>query len=46
MRYRVLRGGAYLNDSCILRTSIRFWFVPEFRDRYSGFRLVVRRRKP
>ncbi len=36
----VLRGGSY---SWSLRSTYRNWYRPEFRVRYNGFRLVVRR---
>lgn len=45
MKYRVLRGGSYNDDSRVLRTAFRNRFVPEYRIRLIGFRLVVRRRK-
>jgi len=44
---RVLRGGSYFSDSWYLRSTVRYWYVPEDRDRVSGFRLViVRKKKP
>ena len=46
MSYRVLRGGSFKYDSRGLRTSVRNWLGPEDRYWYSGFRIVVRRKKP
>ena len=42
---RVLRGGSYSNGTGSLRATDRVRNGPEFRIRYNGFRLVVRRRK-
>jgi len=44
--YRVLRGGSYNRVSWNLRSTIRFRNEPENRYRSSGFRLVIKRRKP
>ena len=42
---RALRGGSVDNVTWYLRTTIRFWSKPVDRDRYIGFRVVVRRRQ-
>ncbi len=39
----VLRGGSFYDVARSLRTSDRYWDPPENRDRFGGFRLVVRR---
>jgi sulfatase modifying factor 1 len=39
--YRVLRGGAWLNDPRLVRAAIRTWGAPASRSRYIGFRLGV-----
>jgi formylglycine-generating enzyme required for sulfatase activity len=41
---RVIRGGSYYYDSWSLRTSVRFWNLPENRSGNSGFRLVARQK--
>ena len=41
---RVLRGGSYFYDPDSLHCTDRSWDSPEFRCRYFGFRLVVRRK--
>ena len=46
MKYRVLRGGSFSNDSWNLRSTFRLWVGPEVRFGRSGFRVVVRRKKP
>jgi formylglycine-generating enzyme required for sulfatase activity len=43
-RYSVLRGGSAYNTG-YLRTTIRIWYVPEYRGRDYGFRIVVSRGK-
>lgn len=45
MIYRLVRGGSYYTDSgsWLLRTTFRFWYLPESRFRLKGFRIVVRR---
>ncbi len=42
---RVLRGGSFDIDSRYLRSSLRDRDVPEGRNRFDGFRLVIKRRK-
>ena len=46
MKRRVLRGGSYYGVTRSLRTARRFRGVPEYRDWYNGFRIVVVRTKP
>jgi formylglycine-generating enzyme required for sulfatase activity len=38
---RVVRGGAFLNDRRIVRCAYRYWYAPNNRLRYLGFRLVA-----
>jgi len=45
MRYRVLRGGSFINDSWIELVALDARFEPEDRYRIIGFRIVVKRRK-
>ena len=45
MKYRVLRSGSHDYSTRDLRTS-RPGGEPEFRFRYVGFRIIVRRRAP
>ena len=42
--HRVLRGGSFCNDTWGLRATNRFRGEPEFRVRYYGFRIVIRRK--
>jgi formylglycine-generating enzyme required for sulfatase activity len=44
-KYRVLRGGSYVNDSGDLRATRRFWNGPGGRGWPDGFRIVVKRKK-
>ena len=41
---RVLRGGACISDSRLLRTTGRIRGVPEVRYRVIGFRLIARKK--
>ena len=41
---RVIRGGSYFDDTWGLRSTIRYLFVPEFRDKLVGFRLIARQK--
>ena len=38
---RVLRGGAFDNDTRVVRCACRVRYNPSYRDRYNGFRVVV-----
>jgi formylglycine-generating enzyme required for sulfatase activity len=38
---RVLRGGAFLSDGSFVRCAFRYRFLPDFRLRNSGFRVVA-----
>jgi formylglycine-generating enzyme required for sulfatase activity len=38
---RVLRGGAFFNDSRFVRCAARVWYVPDLRYDYFGFRVVL-----
>ncbi|HKH46532.1 MAG TPA: SUMF1/EgtB/PvdO family nonheme iron enzyme [Thermoanaerobaculia bacterium] len=38
---RVLRGGAFYNDTGDVRCAYRSWYYPRHRDRLVGFRLVL-----
>ena len=38
---RLLRGGDYVDVTWLLRVTCRYWNVPEFRRRDSGFRVVL-----
>ena len=40
-RYRVLRGGSFLNLPSIVRSSYRYLYVPAYRLTNVGFRLVM-----
>jgi formylglycine-generating enzyme required for sulfatase activity len=40
-KYRVSRGGSWVNDADILRSAARFWDLPGFRSNYVGFRVVA-----
>ena len=42
-KYRVFRGGSFNYGSWFLRSTVRYRFEPEFRDRFIGFRVVIRR---
>ena len=37
---RVLRGGSWVADAWVLRSSRRLWVEPEYRYNYIGFRSV------
>jgi formylglycine-generating enzyme required for sulfatase activity len=37
---RVLRGGSWEDSSNVLRSALRVWFLPTFRDHCVGFRLA------
>jgi len=37
----VLRGGAFFNNRNYLRCAFRFRDVPDFRDHFIGFRVVL-----
>lgn len=39
--YKVLRGGAFLNDRRSVRCAARDWLYPGDGDYYFGFRVVV-----
>ncbi len=43
--YRVIRGGSFNSDTRGLRTAYRYWYEPEDRFWYVGFRVVKQRRK-
>jgi len=45
MKRRVLRGGSYYCVTRSLRTSNCTWDGAAYRLRFSGFRIVVRRRR-
>ena len=45
MKRRVIRGGSYLGDTWVLRSTFRYGLVPEFQIRNLGFRIVIRRVK-
>ncbi len=40
---RVLRGGSWNNEPGSLRTSCRYYFLPDYRVNFAGFRLVKTR---
>ena len=40
---RVLRGGSSFYVTWYLRSTYRYWYQPENRFRYVGFRLIIRR---
>jgi formylglycine-generating enzyme required for sulfatase activity len=42
---RVLRGGAFGVEARNLRSSVRYWFGPEVRGRFIGFRCVLAARR-
>jgi len=39
--FRVIRGGAFLNEVRFVRCAVRGWYFPFVRNGYIGFRLVV-----
>jgi hypothetical protein len=39
---RVLRGGSYYHDASGVRFALRYWYLPDFRSWYYGFRLLAR----
>jgi formylglycine-generating enzyme required for sulfatase activity len=40
-KYRVLRGGSSYNNASVLRSAYRSYYTPDFRDSFSGFRVVA-----
>ena len=44
MIYRVLRGGSAGDGTGYLRATRRYGSVPESRGRFTGFRIVIRRK--
>ena len=43
MKYRVLRGGSFINVNRYLLSSYRIWIYPANRHRNDGFRIVIGR---
>lgn len=39
--FRVLRGGAWCHDAGFCRVAFRTYFTPDFRNNFSGFRVVL-----
>jgi formylglycine-generating enzyme required for sulfatase activity len=35
-----VRGGGWLNKATWLRSSLRYWYPPDYKSAYLGFRLV------
>lgn len=39
-RYRVVRGGSWIDGACNLRSSYRYWFSPDYSEYNIGFRCL------